>query len=353
MENKITRKITGSQFPALMGDSKFMTPWELFKHVSGIEPQPFLGNLYAELGNILEPEIQRVEKITEGNSKRLTGKIGNINLSGYHDGFKSKTVLAEIKVSSDTIDKVYKMYRSQIQVYLYLTGLKKCNLTLLQRDGEIKDKFKKVLHANNLPNLHDFTHLNEEQERNIKQQLADEFKDFKVKKDMLQIKKVAWNEELMEEIIRRTNVFSKYLDIYESGKFFSIETLEFDFNYEIENKIVEKQQIIEIDTTKLVEFENQITYYKQLVKDYDAEKQRVLETMEEFGLTDKPLILPNGTRLTYVPGTEKVDYVLDIKEIEKKDPTLYAELLEDYGTNKVTKRKSSLRIIVKKENNAE
>ena len=69
-------------------------------------------------------------------------------------------------------------------------------------------------------------------------------------------------------------------------------------------------------------------------------KQRLEQLMEEYGIKsfDNDFV-----KIAYVEPTESIS--VDIKLLEKKEPELHQELLEDYP--KVTKRKGYARITAK------
>lgn len=98
-------------------------------------------------------------------------------------------------------------------------------------------------------------------------------------------------------------------------------------------------------------FEDKSLIIAQNLKNLKIKKEKIEE--EEKGLKDKLEELFNE----YDLKSFKNDYFsiskieasesknIDLKSMEKKEPELYAELLEDYP--KITKRKSYIRISVK------
>lgn len=81
---------------------------------------------------------------------------------------------------------------------------------------------------------------------------------------------------------------------------------------------------------------------KQLTEKRDVFKSNLLEAMEKYGVKS---IDNDIVKITRVNPSESI--TVDLKKFEKQEPVDYAQLIEDYP--KVTKRKGSIRITVKKE----
>lgn len=79
---------------------------------------------------------------------------------------------------------------------------------------------------------------------------------------------------------------------------------------------------------------------KQIEEQEKRAKARLLDLMEEYGVKS---VDNEFVRITYVDGSESVS--IDLKEMEKQEPSLYSELLHDYP--KVSRRSPSIRITVK------
>lgn len=104
-------------------------------------------------------------------------------------------------------------------------------------------------------------------------------------------------------------------------------------------------------TTEVAKFENKylavmtaIAFHAQQEKELAAKtKQLKLDlenAMDEHGIKSIDNDLLKITRIEASSSTS-----IDLKELQKKEPKLYGELLEDYP--KVTNRKASVRFTVK------
>lgn len=80
---------------------------------------------------------------------------------------------------------------------------------------------------------------------------------------------------------------------------------------------------------------------KRLTELQKSTKEQLLKQMEKYGVKS---IDNNVVKITKIEPSESVS--VDLKTFQKKEPVNYAQLLEDYP--KVTKRKTSIRITVKK-----
>lgn len=81
---------------------------------------------------------------------------------------------------------------------------------------------------------------------------------------------------------------------------------------------------------------------KQLTQQRDEIKASLLESMSDYGIKS---IDNDVVKITRVEPSQSTS--VDLKKFEEKEPVEYAQLLEDY--TKVTVRKGSIRITVKKE----
>ena len=81
---------------------------------------------------------------------------------------------------------------------------------------------------------------------------------------------------------------------------------------------------------------------KQLTEKRDVFKSNLLEAMEKY---DVKSIDNDVVKITRVNPSESI--TVDLKEVKKQEPDTYDDLLADYP--KITQRKGSIRITVKKE----
>lgn len=105
----------------------------------------------------------------------------------------------------------------------------------------------------------------------------------------------------------------------------------------IENNLIEFEEHALGAMKKIADVNKEM---KQL-KEIDAQNRKYVEDlMEEYGVKS---IDNDFVKIAYVEPTESTS--VDIKLLEKKEPELHQELLEDYP--KVTKRKGYARITAK------
>lgn len=81
---------------------------------------------------------------------------------------------------------------------------------------------------------------------------------------------------------------------------------------------------------------------KNLTEKRNVFRDNLLEAMEKYGVKS---IDNDVVKISLVEPSESI--TVDLKKFEKQEPVDFAQLLEDYP--KVTKRKVSIRITVKKE----
>lgn len=82
---------------------------------------------------------------------------------------------------------------------------------------------------------------------------------------------------------------------------------------------------------------------KNLTEKRDVFRDNLLEAMQKYGIKS---IDNDVVKISMVEPSEST--TVDLKKFEKQEPVDFAQLLEDYP--KVTKRKGSIRITVKKDN---
>ena len=104
---------------------------------------------------------------------------------------------------------------------------------------------------------------------------------------------------------------------------------------ENELQLFEKQNLEAFK--KLAELKKQ---QEELKKTEDEVKSQIEKSMEEYGVKS---LKNEYITISYVEAS--TSETIDLKALEKKEPELYNELLEDY--KKVTTRKASVRFTVK------
>lgn len=106
-----------------------------------------------------------------------------------------------------------------------------------------------------------------------------------------------------------------------------------------------------MNTNELQVFEEKSLVLAKGLKDLKVKKERLEKEEKELKATLEKLFEEYGLKsfkndyfsITRVAESESKS--IDLKDMEKKEPELYAELLEDYP--KITKKKGYIRISVK------
>lgn len=331
-----TTTFGGSEMPILMGDSKFTTAWQLLLDKAGIEPLPYVANMYASLGNILEPVVQEKMKTTNMDEHEFVNHDYYLPVVAHIDGIKkmkdSQDQLIEIKVSSANLEEVYKQYRAQIQMYLHVTGMKKAELHLLQRIGKIKKTFDLV--KQDWFNIKDYQlqYLNEEDQYQIENELKTEFANLKILKKDIQVKKIKYDVNYQMEIDDKINIFCKYLQKIHNDPFIDLESLKTDFEREMNGQ----HELVEYDTTVIEELELQLSTMKEIEKQYKEEKEKLLEFMQENDI--KKI---DNDKFVIIRVDESKRTAFDSKALKETQPAIY----EQYKKESVTK--ASVRIKLK------
>lgn len=338
-----TTTFGGSEMPILMGDSKFTTAWQLLMDKAGIEPLPYVANMYASLGNILEPVVQDKMKTTNMDEHEYKNENYYLPVVGHIDGVrKSETLetLIEIKVSSASLEDAYKQYRAQIQMYLHLTGHKKAELHLLNRNN---DKIKPLWDNVRLRHfkLKDWqlAYASEKQQELIEQELALEFESLKIAKKDVLVKKVKYDVNYQLEIDEKINTFCKYLEMIHEDPFIDLAQLKVEFEREMNGQ----HELVEYDTTTIEKLEVQIKAMKEIEKQYKAEKEKLLTFMQD---NDIKKIDNDKFSITRKAGYTSIS--IDTKKLKEEEPELQKELINKYEKVKVTKESLTVKIKEKK-----
>lgn len=133
--------IGGSDIPTILGINKYMTAYQLARQKAGIDKSDFVGNMYTEFGNILEPQIRdyiNAVNQTEFYPDTIIDK--KIWARGNCDGLdRGQNLLLEIKTHGKSLDT--KTYIPQMQLYMYLFGLESGWLALYERPSDFNVEF--------------------------------------------------------------------------------------------------------------------------------------------------------------------------------------------------------------------
>lgn len=135
--------IGGSDVPTIMGINPFKTRDELLLEKAGLVENNFVGNLYTEYGNILEPKIRKyisdLMLLNFEETRTIKGKYR------YHSDGEAKPVLLEIKTTSQVKEKVddYIVYLVQLLFGMYITENEKGVLSVYRRPVDFDWEFDK------------------------------------------------------------------------------------------------------------------------------------------------------------------------------------------------------------------
>lgn len=343
-------RIGGSDVPIIIGESKFKTPFELFKEKVGLEDNEFGGNLYTELGNILEPKIQKLFSVTD-EQKNVSKEIGFLDFSGQIDGMRNDK-LVEIKVSSYSLEEAIKQYHSQIQSYLWASGINECEFIVCSRDGEIKELFNQVREAFNLPHMHDFSNCDNNLVEKIKEALKVKFDDFEITQENCETKIISFNKEKFNDItLPRVNKFVDVIKLYYE-KMFEIEDLENFFNTHFYGSIIPAE--MNDLALKIENLEEKLVESKEIQAKIDNFKKELKKAMQ--GENIKKITLESGSQFTLVADGEDKEVenvVVDEKKFIEENQALvekYQEARKRYETveKKIkTGRKGYVKITLK------
>lgn len=267
----------GSDFPALMGDSPFTKPFEVLLEKAGLQPKVVEDNLYISFGNILEPYVQKAMKTINMDEETFSSEAFAYPVKCHIDGKRGKTLLIEIKCSGKSLKEVYKQYKSQIQVYMHVCGLKKAELHLYGRknfqetfDG-LKEKFEMDFRC-----VYSNDEEKEEAEKIIKEDI--ESGKIEISKDKIEVLKIEYDQDLQNEIERRVEILNKYVDIVKYDPFFEDEEqLKVDFENELNAK---SNEIALINNEAISEMKNILIQMDSLKTREKELKQELKQEME-------------------------------------------------------------------------
>ena len=276
--------IGGSDIPIIMGISPFKSRFDLLLEKAGYKEDDFNGNVFTDYGNAMEPIIRDwvnaslKDKFTEGKfAIEATGEEP-IGVRVHTDGENTETIL-EIKTTSQIYEDVrsYEVYLVQLLYYMEKKGKEYGLLAVYERPEDLSLEFdSRRLHLYNI-SITEFSDLL----KSVNDAVT-AFKD--------DLKKVIANPFITEEELL-------------------------------------PQEIPDI-TARIIAFESQLNYLKQVEKTVKAEKDKLKKAMQASGI--KSFKTPNGYRLTLVDdGEDSIKKTINEKTFAKDHPKLYKGYLED------------------------
>lgn len=276
--------IGGSDIPIIMNLSPFKPRFDLLLEKAGYKANDFEGNIYTEYGNTMEPKIREAinsqikEPFTEGKHTREATDDEIIGVRIHTDGENSDSIL-EVKTTSQIFDNIedYKIYLVQILFYMVNTGKQYGLLAVYERPEDLSEEFEaERLHLYQI-NVNDYKDLCAE--------IGDACERF-----IEDLKKVKANPFISEEELLPADI----PDI----------------------------------TKRILAFEDQIRYMKDVEAKINSEKARLKAAMEAASV--KSWTTPNGYKITLVPdGEDKVNKKLNEKKLKEQEPETYNKYLED------------------------
>lgn len=271
--------IGGSDIPAIMGISPFISRYDLLLLKAGIKESTFEGNEYTEYGNVMEPKIRNY----------INEQYGVCFEEGKHEdeenGFRCHTdgeyneEVLEIKTTSQIHKDIddYKIYLVQLLFYMMNTKKPYGMLAIYERPENFDEEFDK-----NRLQVYNFS--------------------------------ISQYQELCEEIMDSVEQFKKDLEKIKENPLLSEDDL-------IPMPIKELSE-------KVIEIESQLASIKQLEKQQKELKTKLYTVMEEYGV--KNWKTPNGTLITRVLNTpDKVEMTFNEDKFKEEQPVVYASYCEE------------------------
>ena len=294
----------GSDIPIIMNLSPFKSRYNLLLEKAGFREDDFTGNVYTDYGNTLEPLIREwintdlKDKFVEGKHTREAEAGELIGVRIHTDG-ENKDAILEIKTTSQIYDNVndYKLYLVQLLYYMVLTGKEYGYLAVYERPEDMSIEF-------NSSRLH--------------------------------IYKIAASEYsgLISDINEAIERFIEDLARVKANPFIT------------EEELLPKE--IPDITERILAFESQLEYLKQVEKTVKAEKEKLKKAM--IAANVKSWRTPNGYLITRVEdGEDSVKKVFDEASFKKDNKDLYDKYLVD----KITKGKAGYILITAPKNKEE
>lgn len=132
--------IGGSDIPVIMGISPFKTRWQLLREKAQLETDPFIGSIYTEYGNTMEPKIRDYLNQSLGFDfqEGLTYVGDNVRIHTDGEDILKDTIL-EVKTTSHIYESVeeYKLYLVQLLYYMDQKGMENGLLAVYERPEDL------------------------------------------------------------------------------------------------------------------------------------------------------------------------------------------------------------------------
>ena len=292
--------IGGSDIPIIMELSPYKTRFDLLLEKAGLKDDEFKGNCFTEYGNIMEAKIRDYVNTITGEAF-LEGKHicdipakWGINPNGMkircHTDGECSDIILEVKTTSqmhDTIDD-YQIYLVQLLFYMAMTDKENGILAVYKRPDDMDEEFHK---------------------------------------ENLQLFNIGMDEHL--GLIDRINdAVVRFLD---------------DLHKVKSNPFITEEELLPADipdiASRIVAFESQIAYMKEIEKKVKDEKERLKTAMERAGV--KKWETPNGYKITLIPDADdKVvqETRFNAEEFMNENPELYEEYMETKNVIKKGKK---------------
>ena len=279
------RYLGGSDIGVIMNLSPFKSRYDLLLEKAGYKADEFEGNIYTEYGNTLEPIIRdwintnNPHPFKEGKHVREAEPDELIGVRIHTDGENDDAIL-EIKTTSQVYESVYdyKLYLVQLLYYMVLTGKPYGLLAVYNRPEDLDETF-------NPERLQLF---------NIK------LKDY---------------EALVGEISEACENFITDLSKVKANPFITEEEL-------LPSDITEISK-------RILAFESQIKYMKNIEAQIKSEKTRLKDAMQAAGV--KTWTTPSGYKITLIPDGEdeiKNEKYFDEDALKRDKPELFKDETE-------------------------
>jgi predicted phage-related endonuclease len=290
--------VGGSDIPVIFTGSHFgKTRFELIQEKLLIKENEFIGNVYTDYGNSMEPKIRDyVEKEFDMKFEELQFKDENLKIRGSLDGYNEENkIVLEIKTSSNP-EGSFDIYNLQIQTYMFLTGAESAILATYQRPKNFSEELDPKL---------------------------------------IKIKSIMRDNELIEDILNCVNNFWQDCEKTRLNPFIN----EIDF---VDSTISEL-------TNTILLFEKEIKRMKELEIDIKKAKVELKELMQDKGINK--FETPNNIKLSLIKdGVNTTDVVefFDIDKFKEENEELYNSYIEKKEIIK-TGKKGYVRITFPKE----
>ena len=267
--------IGGSDIPAILGISKFVSRWQLLLQKAGLEERSFTGNRYTEYGHIIEPQIREYINFVN-KTNFVPNRVINGDIRYHSDGFDGTKVL-EVKSTSDIYSTVdgYKVYLVQLLKGMEENGVEEGILAVYERPDDLNPVFDpKRLQVFGV-----------------------------VKSDY---------QNLLNHVNREIDKFRA------------------DLNRLKENPLLSEQDFLPIGnglialSNKIVQFENQLAAMKDIENQLKEAKKQLYHEMLKHDV--KSWTSPNGTKITRVdeaPGKTKKVAELDVEAFKRECPATF------------------------------